>query len=571
MTFLEGFAQGFTAERNRRLEDEKDTRQLKLKFAFDNISEERKARQEAAAKSKEVANQAKSLAYQLKHPEAAPQIADLIQNSKLTSEQILKMYQGENENWVPQTTIKVPNAVSTPETKSYLDGYDEETQNEVKKILRPEDYTYTETLPDIVPNVDGPLKFGKNEELKVGNLPTLLKQLDDAKSTGNIEKVTQLKKDISYLTAAQAISNPKAPDETMILESRGKGQPPVFKTVRRQMVDGEEKLVDSNGQVVTSSNFQVMNDQQIKEYLGVEDKYRKDIDPIVQKQSALVQSLQAATELNKILADNPQALSITSEIAKGAVSLSKEYDAFQKIFINPQDQEQIANLTANPELVSSKIAETENFIKGVQQKVVTSVVEKQAKDSMLSQAYRSMLIYNTAAAYGQKGNAVGAADLKLITEMLGGTDRDTINSALGNVLGNIQSGIDAQASSLTTIMKNDSAFRNGYIPWTGFEIPRTYDIIDAMVKDEKLSVTDANAMKELVKYSVGKRRPDEQSAVETLNSQESPKVPTEKPKEVQGQVIPERAIKALLENPERRDEFESKYGKGTAGLYLRSK
>lgn len=585
MTFLEGFAQGFTAERNRRLAEEENEKQLKLKFAFDDISERRKQRDEQRAKDRDIAEKAKLLAERAGAPDAAPQLArelkirsmdDIVKDIDAGAYTPNKDYQGT-------TTIKMPQGVA-PVKRDLTEGYPEDIANEVKN-LAPNLATYEE---DATPNYDqiydprnSPLVYNKQTEIKLPSLPNIMANLDAARAKG--DKAAEAKW-TGYLNNSIAANNltKQKPEGTFTAFIKSDPRAPgTLATISKRVNDnGEEELYNvDTGKVITTGTFKLMNEQQVKTFIDLDNKYRDRVTNVSTRQSALIGTMKSANELNKILSRNPQALSWISDKASDIVSLGKEFDAAKKIFFDPslrskdEIQEDLNKVGSDPEYAKQKIQEVKGFIGNLEQSLQTyaksDVIRRQAIDSALAQAHKSMLIYNLAAAYGQKGNSVGEKDIARFETMIGGKDQESINMALSNAIGTINAGIDAERSAIKQSINNESSIITGFIPKSEFSVARTLGIINGM-KD--IPEEDRLAIANIYQSSIAGNQQGSREAVQSLNEQtlEVP-VPKEKPKEVQGTVIPSRAIDLLLKNPELKEQFDKKYGKGTSDLYLRRK
>lgn len=459
--FLTGFAEGYTDERKRVLDQKAqkeqqesaykhDENQIRLRFQLEDAQSARKEREAQIRADRERAENALTIAKSLGRPEAAEEIGGLLK-ANMTTEQILKNYE-INPDTPVNRTIVVPDGVRNPvvEKAPIADipgakkSFDTQvvTPNSIttpKPIVEPE-------LPEQSPSGLLRLKTQLKKVEEVGTLKQVLYEVETAKTPEEKAKA-ELKLKVSQQAAnqealAKARAERKDVERYVMIDEKGKmignsfvGRRDEEGNLINEAMDGEHVVVKGNQKAVVLSEDTVKTMDDIAKDFGQKTtKYSESL-------TKFTGAISSAKRFDEILRDHSEVNSYSAYGAQIITKIGEELTSFNKVFSggeDPMDRFKEAALAGDYNTASEIVGDVENMTKELENKLDSGEVRDAAYYAALAESYKIQTAMQLAQSMGiLKGNASNK-DIERIFQQIGegniaDTMRDTIASNIGNV------------------------------------------------------------------------------------------------------------------------------------------
>lgn len=531
MTFLEGFAQGFTTERTRSLEkkeredarkfeaDER-TKNLKLQYAFDDIKARREERKTLADKQKETVTSAKELATLLGAPDDPNVVTEI--SRKLTAgdtyasikSDILDKRMIKDPNYKPTVSLKVKTPAGVQRTTyDYLEGYDDETRKTVTEIAP------NLAKPDVVEtpveiqaqgswanegSSNSPITYtDKPKDFKMPGMAEALYDLDRLKKeNASPEKITEAKMVVDAIERASifnAKERAKAEGKELKTYARIDKRGRVVNTYAGEYKDGKfMNLANPAGpqEVPETDGMRIVefNEDQFKQYNNVVEKVAPDVSKYEAGMASYNAAMKNAGSLYQILKD-PELSQYTTTIGGAASALNKlgeEFQNFTFMFSEEKGSGGVADFksaleSGDDDRARAIMYETEETIKTLEEKVNSILPEDRIKRAAatyaLAESYKIAAAYQFAAAQGVATGKMSNQDFENnYTQLSANRGPDAIMRALKEVSTTAFIRLKSQRDAIENnpLVRNFKILSNGIVPDVSPE-----RVEDSMIKRSK--------------------------------------------------------------------------------------
>jgi hypothetical protein len=450
MTFLSGFAEGFTTERNRRLEREAEKEDTQFKYGMDILMQNRERRDAKRLEETEMANQAKMIAQNLNDPDFAPTALKLTK-LKMSPEKIMESYSAgtikKNPKFVPQeTTIKIPQGVVNTRDVQYDEGMNlspevQKRMDELDPSLRRGTETVEADASVINEGENVQYLWNPTNEVKVGSYEQAEYDYQLALKSKDPQKIAdaKLKRDVHQSVETQkAVTKAKAEGknvksyvmldpETGEISSKFAGEMVVDADGQEVLKNiGNNSMNDVNGNPINLSvlaskgQIREFSDDDAKQLFDLQNRFGKQAADYNTAADKYVGAITTADTVNKILTQYPAVTTMSSNAAVFVKGLQDEAQGAYTLLVNEQTEIDAAIESGNVDGIGGKVSEYEeslnNFAKDFMSQGNTNIAMAKA----LYEGQRKLLAYQFAAANGITGAGLNKKDYDNFYESTGG-------------------------------------------------------------------------------------------------------------------------------------------------------
>lgn len=482
MTFLSGFAEGFTNERNRRLDREAQKEDIAFKYKFDALREKKTKWEEKKAKESQMAKQAAMVAeavgdrefagVAMEHLSAGVSFDSLLEDARKGKFQrdpnatntktvdvastAMPSYDSLMETTKPTTAMPEgvemsENQEVAPKRKWYeptpIDEKVDARIDEIDPEIRKASKEYDSFTPKPVDT--GGWLYKDDTKVKVGTPAEALFELDQARIDGDPAKIKVAQMKVAAHTAVARLTRVVKPDEGDYAIVDENGNLESF-FIGRLDIDpdnpGQERVFnvsDGNPSLVTT-RFKKISPEVMKEYSKVSASVGDRVEKYTLKTAAYAKALDTVSQIDQVLARNPQAAKKVSEVAVIVRSVGQEVEGLFSIIQNQTEEGKQSLEQGNLEGAEASAKAIEDSVTGLLSKPNRTLAE----DAVLLEGLRVSQAFQLAAANGQTGQGVSTKDYENFYKMGGGTDKDSIRKAALSNLTQIFTGIESERIQL---------------------------------------------------------------------------------------------------------------------------
>jgi len=487
--FMKGFANGFVNERNRRLQDQKETDQMTLQYRLKDLSDQRDRARAQREKDAEVIKQAKSFAGVVQDPEIAPIAAKWFQGGG-SWDGLLKelepgggLYKDNNKGVTVETnnpdrmktTTKVPAAVTA--TVPVVDvpaGFEKPVEVAATQPVQEVDTTFSqadETIKKIAPHL---LEKDKEPDLEQitentsykwrprtvqEKFPSLAEAADNrlkAIESGDQAALAVADRQLKALSYAINLQRPEKEGmhRYAVLDNKNRfvryitGTPEVDPDGKRQVRD-----VDTGKYV--NGTVKYIDPEDYKQIGPVTEALAKKTTDIIVKRANFVTAADtgakmialsskfdlAATRVGSMTAG---VKSILEEAKAGLTLISGEGEQFFESIEGRQKGLDDAVAKGDYESLKTQAADLRKSV----DKLMSQGIKDQAQAAVLYETYKTSLVYALAASKGETGNGLSQKDVENFRSQISGTSPEVIEAQISAALSSNFRGLKAEANGI---------------------------------------------------------------------------------------------------------------------------
>jgi len=541
MTFLSGFAEGFTTERKSRIDRENEKEDMSFKYNMDALTKQRDKREKTSLQETEYANQAKLIAKEIGDPSFAPVAMDYLRNG-ITVDAVLSDARAGNFKKDPSGAATQPSrTIELPTTKAMPDGVTgtissmAPSDNAVAaangtpigvagsykdpavRVVGPQSDKVAARIREVDPTLlDQPetptvyptssatngWKFEKKNELKLGNYKDSLLKLEKGKQEKNPAMIREANMEINIhrtVMADEANAKAKADGKNtsmyIIKDSKTNKMVPgstFAGEVRDDEASGNGKILVNIADPTKETPVQLKDGQELvplrgdatKDYLSLAKDFDKASGDVNAATDKFIGATRTTRSIFDVLERNP---SVTTYAATG-VDLARQLQdevagAYNALTNQEKDIEDALGKDGSIADVEQKI---DQYEKGVQS-LLSQPNKDLATDKAIYDSLRKLAAYQFAAANGVNGRDMSNADFQRFYDITGGgKSKEAVQQALVLNGNTVFTQID---SAQRTLAKSAQikAFKDTYGYDPGFEGTRIGDRMQEMGLNESLS------------------------------------------------------------------------------------
>lgn len=508
MTFLSGFAEGFTTARKDRLDREAELENTKFKYGMDALVQKRELRDKKKAQETEWASQAKMLGEQYGDKNASTGFyKELSSGVPVTTiqERIAKREYEKNDKYVaPSTTVRVPIGVETERYDEGM-GFDEKITariDEIDPTLRTGTKEYNEfsTLTD---DAASPVIYRSKEKLEFGSFAEELAGLTAAENSG----------DEAQIRAAQ--DRVQAHKDAIVFQESTKSSPRPIYAIRDKngaIVDkmvGEIRPTGPNGagelwnvgnplqaeRVDLKGGSPVeISPEQNKAWFEVNQNVSKKVKDYDTRVNKYVAASQTSFMIKGIVQETPEVLEeVGPSLADFAQRVGKEFGTAIQMVDNQVSKTENAFASGDANAVANEMRALDDSIADMGKQIeLAPPNEKIVLQKARYKALMESASFQLAAANGVEGRDLSKNELESFRSQLKGNTLPELFANLDN----------ANKTVLSSLMSEEHALQNdNEVEWLKQELGVT-DIKGTTPRriGEAMAVINPELLKDLNRF-----------------------------------------------------------------------
>mgnify|MGYP003562615704 FL=1 len=509
--FVKGFANGFVNERNRRLQEEKETNQMTLQYRLKDLSDQRDRARAQREKDAEIIKQAKNFGDLIGDPSIAPTAAKWFQGGGTQDGLLQEIQPGGSLYKKPQEGITVERRNPELDTNKGI-KIPPVVANTVPVAEVPADFQGAEFTP--TPDQQKTIDLGKKNttawDPKTNEIPvddafskadekirTFAPQLLEKQAEPDFEKITEnsewgwrpktvkekfpslaeaadnrLKAIESGDQAALAVAdrqlkalsyaiNLQRPEKEgmhryAVLDNKNRfvryitGTPEIEPDNKRQVRD-----VDTGKYV--NGTVKYIDPEDYKQIGPVTEALAKKTTDIIVKRANFVTAADTGAKMIALSSKFDLAATRVGSMTAGVKSLLEEAKAGLTL-ISGEGEQFFESIEGRQKSLDDAVAkgdyeslktQAQDMRKAVD-KLMSQGIKDQAQAAVLYETYKTSLVYALAASKGETGNGLSQKDVENFRNQISGTSPETIEAQISAALSSNFRGLKAEANGINS-------------------------------------------------------------------------------------------------------------------------
>lgn len=490
--FVKGFANGFVNERNRRLQEEKETNQMTLQFRLKNLSDEQDRARAKREKAQEDLKKAKSFSEYIGDPSIASTAAKWFDGGG-TWDGLLQevqpdgsLYKKTQKDITVETRnpeldtnkgIKIPpvvaNTVPVAEVPTGFEGVDKTipviSEQPVDNTFAKADEKIREIAPQLLEKQAEPdlekitenSEWGWRPKTVQEKFPSLAEAADNrlkAIESGDQAALAVADRQLKALSYAINLQRPEKEGmhRYAVLDNKNRfvryftGTPVVDPDGKRQVRD-----VDTGKYV--NGTVKYIDPEDYKQIGPVTEALAKKTTDIIVKRANFVTAADTGAKMIALSSKFDLAATRVGGLTAGVKSLLEEAKAGLTL-ISGEGEQFFESIEGRQKSLDDAVAkgdyeslktQAQDMRKAVD-KLMSQGIKDQAQAAVLYETYKTSLVYALAASKGETGNGLSQKDVENFRNQISGTSPETIEAQISAALSSNFRGLKAEANGINS-------------------------------------------------------------------------------------------------------------------------
>jgi len=492
--FVKGFANGFVNERNRRLQEEKETNQMTLQFRLKSLSDDQDRARTKREKAQEDLKKAKSFSEYIGDNSIAPTAARWFDGGGTWDGLLQELEPGgslykktqkditvETRNPELDTNkgIKIPQAVTnTVPVAEVPSGFEGVNTTPTAPVVseEPVDNTFAkadETIKKIAPHllekqaepdlekITENSEWGWRPKTVQEKFPSLAEAADNrlkAIESGDQAALAVADRQLKALSYAINLQRPEKEGmhRYAVLDNKNRfvryitGTPEVDPDGKRQVRD-----VDTGKYV--NGTVKYIDPEDYKQIGPVTEALAKKTTDIIVKRANFVTAADTGAKMIALSSKFDLAATRVGGLTAGVKSLLEEAKAGLTL-ISGEGEQFFESIEGRQKSLDDAVAkgdyeslktQAQDMRKAVD-KLMSQGIKDQAQAAVLYETYKTSLVYALAASKGETGNGLNQKDVENFRNQISGTSPETIEAQISAALSSNFRGLKAEANGINS-------------------------------------------------------------------------------------------------------------------------